>query len=162
MNDLKHHSKSRWILPLLLIALTSCTAEDSSPVDYMAPGPYAVGGTTVMLEDTERGRQLRVEIWYPAPESARALAEEGEAVELLVSEGAERDQFTALLDTAMHCVSHRNYAARDAALSEAKSKWPLLLFSHCHGCLRFSSMFLSQHLASHGFVVVSPCFFPVI
>jgi predicted dienelactone hydrolase len=43
---------------------------------------------------------------------------------------------------------------RDVAI--ATGPFPLVLFSHGNGGIRFQSYFLAAHLASHGFVVVTP------
>ena len=34
--------------------------------------------------------------------------------------------------------------------------FPVIAFSHCHNCIRFSAMSIAERLASHGFVVVAP------
>jgi predicted dienelactone hydrolase len=45
-------------------------------------------------------------------------------------------------------------ARRDAAALDGD--WPAILFSHGYGGIRFQSYFLTEHLASHGFVVIAP------
>jgi predicted dienelactone hydrolase len=45
-------------------------------------------------------------------------------------------------------------AYRDVAL--APGEFPLILFSHGNGGIRFQSFFFVAHLASHGFIVASP------
>ena len=34
--------------------------------------------------------------------------------------------------------------------------WPLIIFSHCHNCVRFSAFTVAERLASHGFLVAAP------
>ncbi len=145
---------------VLLLFLTGCGGDDdapaSSPPAWEQDGPYPVGSTTIVLEDTARGRSLRVEIWYPAAASARASAKEGEPVEMLVPPGAERDTYAQLLEAApLECPTRRTHSARDAEPASADS-FPLVVFSHCHNCLRFSGLSIAQRLASHGIAVAAP------
>ena len=46
-------------------------------------------------------------------------------------------------------------AHRDAAPLRKEGPYPLILFSHGSGGIRFQSVFQTAHLASHGYVVVS-------
>ena len=78
---------TRAVSVFVLAALAAACGDDPStspPVDaplapssVEAPGPYPVGTTTVTLTDAARDRSLRVEIWYPATEAARATAAAG-------------------------------------------------------------------------------------
>lgn len=127
-----------------------------APTDYAAAGPYPVGNVTVTLDDVARSRTLRVEIWYPAAESARDAAALGAPVAEFAPEGAERDQLAALIDAAPdRCTSRRTASARDAAPGGSGS-WPVVAFSHCYNCTRFSTFSIAERLASHGFAVVAP------
>jgi predicted dienelactone hydrolase len=45
-------------------------------------------------------------------------------------------------------------AVRDA--KKRKGRFPLIVFSHGNGGIRMQSIFLTEHLASHGYVVVAP------
>ncbi len=47
-----------------------------------------------------------------------------------------------------------NAAVRDAALDRRGAPYPTILFFHGNGGVRAQSYFLTEHLASHGFVVV--------
>jgi predicted dienelactone hydrolase len=121
-----------------------------------APGPYPVGSATVELEDTARGRALRVEIWYPAAEGARAAAEAGTPIEAFAAEGPEREQLAALVAAAPDPgTSRRAHAAVDAPPAEGGA-WPVAAFSHCYNCTRFSTFSIAERLASHGIAVVAP------
>ena len=156
-------SPTRTLLPIVLLsALTlGCGGEEAdeansaaSPVDYQAPGPYAVGNRTVELHDAARGRDLRVEIWYPAAQAATAG---GEPVQMFAAAGADRDALAAALaaaPTEIACTNVQTGATRDAKPAKG-GKWPTLTFSHCHQCARFSSFSLAEHLASHGFAVIA-------
>ncbi len=46
-------------------------------------------------------------------------------------------------------------SVRDAAIAEG-GPFPVVVFSHGNGGVRFQSFFLTEYLASHGYIVVSP------
>ena len=119
---------------------------------YEAAGPHAVGNKTLSATDDARGRTLTVEVWYPldGPSSG------GESVEQFVADEVERATYLQLLaDAPAGCPSTQTSSSRDAAPS-GEGPFPLLVFSHCHNCVRFSSFALAERLASHGFVVAAP------
>lgn len=152
---------------LPLVALTAaCSA--SLPTDKLAfqpagpdhapdPstfGPYAVGVRTVTLTDATRKfegkeRPLVTEIWYPADESARGKP------------GVTYDIKTVLTDEQRAAVTQfdvpllETTAVRDAALFPGADKYPLIIFSHGQGGVRWQSTFYTVTLASHGYIVVS-------
>ncbi len=138
---------------------TEMTTEDPEPEppDYSQLGPHPVGHTQFVLDDSARDRQLRVEVWYPADESASDDAAAGRPIEAFVPVGDDHDQFVDLLATAHDPGTRRQTsAATDATAAPAQVPWPTILFSHCHACTRFSSYSVAEYLASHGFAVVSP------
>lgn len=53
----------------LLAALATPVA--AAPPDPSAPGPFAVGVTTLIVVDASRGRTLVTEVWYPADAPGR-------------------------------------------------------------------------------------------
>ena len=126
----------RRLLPLLLL-LPACVEEEApspEPLPYAAPaepGPYGVGARTLTWFDS-RGTLLTAELWYPAD------VEPGSA-------GAEYG-----------AVSIAGIAHRDAEGDLRGAPWPLIAFSHGYGGVRYQSSFLTEHLASHGFVVIAP------
>lgn len=127
-------------------------AGPAGPIAYEAVGPHRVGNRTVVLHDGARGRELRVEIWYPAADETTAG---GEAMPLFAAAGPDRDALTAALaGAATACVNSQTTSTRDAT-PLAGGKWPVLTFSHCHLCARFSSFSLAEYLASHGFAVIA-------
>jgi predicted dienelactone hydrolase len=99
--------------------------------DPEAPGPYAVGVTTFEFID-RRGKELTVEVWYPA----------------VVEPGMSPSPYEPTILTAA--------AIRDVAPDLRGAPYPLLGFSHGMAGIRFQSVTLTEHLASHGYVVVSP------
>lgn len=103
-------------------------------LDPAVPGPFAVGVVTLELTDETRARTLPVEIWYPAD------LERGAGTPNVYDLGTIGEIPTAAL--------------RDAA--PAEGTFPLVLFSHGFAGIRFQSYFLTEHLASHGYVVAAP------
>jgi predicted dienelactone hydrolase len=107
-----------------------------------APGEFPVGVQTLDLVDPSRmnvqgtgPRPVTVELWYPS--TAAAVA------------GHERYVVNLFgFDVA------RTPTYRDVA--RAAGPFPLVLFSHGNAGIRFQSIFLAAHLASHGYVVASP------
>jgi predicted dienelactone hydrolase len=106
------------------------------------PGPYPVGVRTLMLLDPSRlnvqgtgPRPVTVEVYYPSTPAAVA--------------GVPRDIVSVL---GVPVAETRSF--RDVAI--AQGPFPLVLFSHGNDGIRFQSFFFASHLASHGYVVVSP------
>ncbi|MCY1007001.1 dienelactone hydrolase family protein [Nannocystis pusilla] len=133
------------------------TTGQGSEEDYDAPGAAPVGNATFSVVAGER--TLLVEAWYPADISAQAAADAGHPIAEFVPEGPQRDMMVALLaklsEHGQVGVREQTRSARDAA-SAGTGPYPLVMFSHCHGCVRFSMFTIAEHLASHGFVVVAP------
>lgn len=95
----------------------------------MEPGEYRAGVVTVDVRDQARAnRLLRCEIWYPT----RAMGLPGPDYESGIPTNA----------------------LRDAAV--ARGPFPLVLFSHAMAAVREQSTFLTEFLATHGYVVISP------
>jgi predicted dienelactone hydrolase len=93
----------------------------------------------VEMVDPARGdRTLTVDIWYPAARRSHA-------------ETATLD--LTLADLAIAEVELPGVLAEPAP---ARGSFPLVVFSHGHGGVRFQSWFLMRALASHGFVVAAP------
>lgn len=124
------------------LGLTGCgssssatdSASQSTVVDPAAAGPYGVGFRTIQIVDAARNRPLDVTIWYPiAPGTTGTAAR------------------YALLPTA--------YTDSKVAIADAPivpdEKLPLLIYSHGSGGLNFISAFITEHLASQGFVVIA-------
>ncbi len=124
---------------------------------FQAAGPYPVGHSTFLVVDSAHTRSLPTEVWYPAAESARGAAEAGEPIEEFVLGSADRAAFAALLPSAADPgTRRRTSSARDVALVGSTSMFPVVVFSHCFDCVRFSSFSIAERLASFGFVVVAP------
>ncbi len=98
------------------------------------PGQWDVGVAAAEVTGA-RGRTLPVQIWYPAePGSA-----EGATPAVYPFPGLEVPSATGYGD-----------------LPVAEGPFPLVVYSHGNGGLRYVSSFMTEHLASHGFVVVAP------
>ena len=122
---------------------------DGTP-DYSAPGPASVGVATSSLTDGSRGRTLPVEVWYP-------IASAGTASDVIdfETDTDRRAALSPLLDAApAECVATTTNATRDAPATAGE--YPLILYSHCRTCTRWSAHAVMERLASHGFVVLAP------
>ncbi len=124
-----------------MILLLACTTPEITPVDYAARGPHPVGHRALQVEG------LRAELWYPAAEDV-----EGAELVSAFTEGEQARIYEELLETA-ECASTETTSGLDAAMLEGS--FPLLVFSHCHECTRFSSFTVAERLASHGFLVAA-------
>lgn len=126
-------------------------------------GPYPVGVTTLVLVDhsrqdevTKGPRTLLTDVWYPATDDSRSLPKNtmtdfllrGQAPSILL---AFRAGFKVKVDDLDS--RYKNEAIRDARMRDGK--FPLVVFSHGNGGLRFQSTFWCDHLASHGYVVIA-------
>ena len=136
---------------------TTGDSDTGEAIDYNAPGPHIVANTRFMLSAGERS--LQVEVWYPADATAAAAAAKGHPIAEFVPEGADRIAFEGLLAKLSPAgqigTRLQTSSALDGALA-AGGPFPLLVFSHCHSCTRFSAFTVAEHLASHGFIVAAP------
>ena len=111
---------------------TKDSAAQSTVADPAAAGPYGVGFRTIQIVDATRNRPLDVTVWYPTAPGATGTAAR-----------------YALLPTV--------YTDSKVAIADAPivpdEKLPLLIYSHGSGGLNFISAFITEHLASQGFVV---------
>ena len=105
-------------------------------------GLYPVGVRTLMLADASRlnaagtgPRPVTVEVYYPSTPGAVA--------------GVPEDIAKVLGIDIVPTPSFRD-------VDRAPGTFPLILFSHGNGGIRFQSLFFCAHLASHGYVVVTP------
>lgn len=120
----------RLILLLILLMAGVTTAQRPDAPEYALRGPYTVGTRDYVIEDAER--PLDVSIWYPADTTE-----------------AEITQYT------MGLITIQGEAVRDAPPLMGEMPYPLVLFSHGSSGFRFQSLWLVEHLASYGFVVMA-------
>jgi dienelactone hydrolase len=125
-------------------------------VDPTTAGPYVIGTTRFELAAHD-SRTLPVQIWYPAADSARSEATTGHDFADIEPAGERHDVLASLVAAApARCTSRKMHAALDAPAAERTTPWPVVLFSHCDSCARYSELSVAERLASWGFVVAAP------
>lgn len=120
---------------------TDATPADAAILPLQDPsqaGPWRAGVKTVELTDGARNRKFKVDVWYP-----------------ITPTGAAGSNNTYELDSFIGTIASIDSPARRDAQPEPGT-WPVVLFSHGFGGIRFQSYFLTERLATHGFVVISP------
>lgn len=120
-------------------------------------GPLPVGVRTLFATDPDRldvlrldaeddpraSRTLTLEVWYPARATSGAPAIYGD---VLGAEGGKQPFRFA------------GRAMRDAEVAQSSTSFPLVVVSHGYPGSRVFMTWLTEHLASHGFIVVAPDF----
>jgi len=143
---------SACVLALFLLGATGAASYVLPMFRLPKPtGSYPVGTTILYLKDASRvedaapvpgqPRELMVQIWYPAAPSSNRWAKYREPRE------------TNLLS------SYQTVIATDSRLNapvaDAGTPFPVILFNHGWGSRRTNDTFLTEELASHGYVVAS-------
>ena len=118
------------------------------PVALIEFGDLPVGVTT--LELGEEPGQQPLSVWYPADPDAVA----GMETEIFDSSQAIPEAFQSLIPDSMKSPIETN-SYRDAPIADSNT-FPVVIYSHGFGGHRDVAIFLTTHLASHGFVVASP------
>lgn len=116
------------LLLLLACAESAVLAPPRAAPD--APGPYGIGVQTLVFTDA-RGKELVAELWYPAQ----------------IEPGSAPDPYPEIPITLD--------AHRDAPPDARGAPYPLIAFSHGMGGIRYQSAFLTEYLASHGYVTIA-------
>lgn len=98
---------------------------------FAQTGPYEVGTREITLDDPQR--PLDVTVWYPADPPGDA--------------NTVQYQYSLL--------STEGQAYQNAPADMSDAPYPLVVFSHGSGGFRYQSLWLTEHLASHGFVVMA-------
>jgi predicted dienelactone hydrolase len=129
------------------------SADSGNDTTADAPEPLPelfAGHVTRTWVDSTRDRTLTVEIWYPTTQAPSSPLPPIDTYET----GDRQARIQELLTTApVGCPETSSSATRDAVPFEGT--WPLLAFSHCYGCLRWSSASIASELARQGYVVVA-------
>jgi predicted dienelactone hydrolase len=127
-------------------------------VDPSVPGPFAVGVTTFSVDDPTRlnpitgaPRRLILEVWYPAVDASVGLPREDYGIEDLLTP----EQLAPLGIDPLQEARITTNAGRDAEARIDQGPYPMVIFSHGNGGIRMQSVFLTVHLATHGYVVVA-------
>ena len=163
--------RARW-LGVVLICLALAGAGCSSPTIssnagngphnpstpantvYSKAGPYAVGTARVTLPDGDHAQ-----IWYPVdPSDVEGKSKYTYHVRSWFPAALASNPALALLPDSVPTDSYENApAATDtAATGDPNNAFPVLLFSHGYGSYPEQSSFLTDHLATWGFVIAAP------
>ncbi|MCQ3808943.1 MAG: dienelactone hydrolase family protein [Acidimicrobiia bacterium] len=118
------------------------------PMALTELGQFPVGVMT--LELGEEPGQQPLSVWYPADSDAVA----GMETEIFNSSEAIPEAFRSLIPDSMKSPVETN-SYRDAPLA-GDNAFPVVIYSHGFGGHRDVALFLTTHMASHGFVVASP------
>lgn len=141
----------RWTVLAIVSALVGCDLEESvdpapptgrpalALTDPTAPGPYHVGVTWITARYGDR--ELPVQVWYPAE------VEAGE-------EATDYPIVVGVIELAK--IESPLGAVRDAPLALEGAPHPAIVFSHGNAGFSAQSVYLTEQLASHGFVVAAP------
>lgn len=134
----------RRILPaVVLIAgallVVACGGNSGSTSAKAAPlparsGTYAVGHDTISIPDPSTGKTISADLWYPAPAGT-----------------AGTPTRYSLLPTAYF----DSKVAIERAPIDPAGSFPLVIYSHGSGGQSFVASFLTEDIASHGYVVLS-------
>lgn len=144
------------IFVLLLFTSVGCSTEQDPPNQRVEKAPtevgsYFVANTTITVNDSIRSRALTLEIWYPST----TQAETTESPVNFAQSEAEFEALSLLYDEAPRdCPTRTTTSLRDGEPLAFTHPLPLILFSHCYNCGRFSAYSLAERLSSHGFVVI--------
>ena len=114
-------------------------------------GPYPVGTSILYFKDSTRSedaaqasgspREMMVQLWYPAEPSHNSLARYREPRETNTLSSYQSEIATN--------------SRLDAQIARAGSPFPVILFNHAWRGRRTNDTFLTEELASHGYIVAS-------
>ncbi|MBP1934529.1 alpha/beta hydrolase family protein [Ammoniphilus resinae] len=144
-------------------AINTINSADSVATLPQTTGVYQVGTTTFDWLDTSREelltpdpkdyRELMVQAWYPIDSG---IGKETAPYIPLTSEGIEKMAASVGLGKAFAEVNKINTQVfENGELSNQKTKYPVVLFSHGLGQGNWNYQWLTRELASHGYVVFS-------
>lgn len=126
--------------------------------ELAARGPHAVGVRTLTLTNPGQpnilaakdgvipnyDRPLKVEVWYPADTDPAALTQYDEVM------GQSSDTTRPIIP-----FTFTGRATRDAAPKKGNAPYPLVIVSHGYTGSRYLMTYLTENLASKGYVVVA-------
>ncbi len=112
--------------------------EPAAPaLEIVEPGPYRVGVRTIAVTDERRDRTLSVDVWFP-------IADEGTRV-----------AYQYLLIPGVYYESPVAVVASPPDIAP-DGPFPLVVYSHGSGGLRYIASYYTEMLASHGYIVAAP------
>jgi len=143
----------------LFLALAACSSDPepqkvgprvvaSGDAAWERGGAQGVGHEVFVATDEKRARTLTIQVWFPAASNP------GTALEDVVVDEAQKATLKKLLAAAPDACTRKRIGSMKVAA--ATGPFPLIAFSHCHGCARFAMGEIAERLASHGFAVVAP------
>lgn len=109
----------------------------SSDFALIEKGPYRVGVQTITITDSARNRPLTVDVWFP------------------IRDEVEGRPFEYTLFAGNYYRSPNAIGATPADIA-GDGPFPLVVYSHGSGGLRYAASFNTEALASHGYVVAAP------
>ncbi len=127
-------------------------------------GPYSLGTVIFHLTDqtrkdptdstSSRGRELMIQIWYPASTS------QGPVTPYFPNSGLisamKKEEYLNISPTVLESWrSLTSHAISNVSIVSDPSRFPLIVFSHGFGVSRSNYTFILEELASHGFIVVA-------
>lgn len=119
------------VLIMSFIVIPTLSAQRPDAPIYAQRGPYTVGWQAFEIPDAER--PLPISIWYPA-------------------QGTKEEEIIQYQDGLILLDGH---AIEGGIPDLSNGPYPVVIFSHGSGGTRFQSIFLTEHLASYGFVVIT-------
>jgi predicted dienelactone hydrolase len=112
------------------------TTEAALPdLEVIGQGPYDVGVTTITI-DTDTDRPLTLDVWFPVDDTG----------------DAPLNQYTLIPGVYYESPT----AVAGAELVVAEGSFPLVVYSHGSGGLRYIASYYTEAIASHGYVVAAP------
>lgn len=115
---------------LILTLFTRAHAQRFDAPPYAQTGPYAIGVADVTIAGEDR--DLTTTIWYPATGENEAIAHNFVTPFRVEGRGI-----------------------REGQPATENAPYPLVIFSHGSGGSRVLGLFITEHLASHGYVVMA-------
>lgn len=147
---------------LLFIAFSFILSTKFPVFKFPAPtGKYQVGKTVKYFTDTGRDdflsagklkREIKADIWYPAfVDSSKAVYSMYPYMQKFVW-----SKLTFIPEILFsHVCLIKTHSVYDAAIAPAQSPFPVVIFSHGYEESSSSSYFLTEELASRGYIVIS-------
>lgn len=111
------------------------TEETLAEFETLAAGPYDVGVTTITI-DSDTDRPLTLDVWFPVDDTG----------------DAPLHQYTLIPGVYYESPS----AVTGTELDVAEGSFPLVVYSHGSGGLRYIASYYTEAIASHGYVVAAP------
>ncbi len=165
------------VIVITLIALGVATALPVLVPVFSLPGtdgPYTVGTAYLNLTDTNRlemfsqdgsaYREIFAQVWHPSDDNVHK-----DPIPYWEYINETHFMLTGLFRMPQFFFNHLKYVKthshRDIPISQAESKFPVLIFQHGYTFWINQNTPLMEHLASHGYIVVSiahayeTCFF---